>query len=104
MHDEMKVARVFIVALMVLGLISLSHSNAQSQPPLLTSANAQHWKETIEPDSQEALYLQVPWRESLLRGLREAKREDKPVIVVADIGAAADVILETRAVGFKKRN
>jgi len=83
MQNEMTVARVFTVAFLVLGSISPSHSNAQSQPPLLTSANAQQWKATIEPDSQEALYLQIPWRESLLRGLREAKREDKPVMLFA---------------------
>lgn len=83
MQNETKVARVFTFAHMVLGSISPSRSNAQSQTPLLTSANAQQWKASIEPDSQEALYLQISWRESLLRGLREAKREDKPVMLFA---------------------
>jgi hypothetical protein len=83
MQNEMKVALVFTVALTVLGLISTSHSNAQSQPPLLTSASAPQWRAAIEPDSQEALYLQISWRESLLRGLLEAKREDKPVMLFA---------------------
>jgi hypothetical protein len=53
----------------------------QNELPMLTIDNAQQWRVNIEPDAEETRYLQISWRESLLRGMREAKQSDKPVML-----------------------
>ncbi len=65
------------------GLLSIVAVDSLAQQTVLrlSTANLQQWKADIEPDARESSYLRIPWLESFLKGMREAKQLDKPVML-----------------------
>ena len=49
-------------------------------PPKLSAENAK-FRDLVVPNASEASYRKIPWRTSILQGIVEAQKHDKPVII-----------------------
>ena len=77
--------RVFgSIAGVLLTAASIGHG-ADKEPPLRTpqlSAEYAKERDLIVPSSSEQSYRKIDWRTSVLRGIVDAQKNDKPVMIV----------------------
>ena len=48
--------------------------------PKLSAVNAK-FRDLVVPNASEASYRKIPWRTSILQGIVEAQKHDKPVMI-----------------------
>lgn len=51
------------------------------QPPQLSAGYAK-WRDHVLPNPSEQSYRKIPWRASVLHGIVDAQKNDKPVMIV----------------------
>jgi hypothetical protein len=69
----------------VLLLAATSSRGADQEPPPrkpLMSAEYAKWHALILPNPGEQSYRKIPWRRSVLHGIIDAQKNDKPVMIV----------------------
>ena len=78
-------AKSFVVTLtpllfLVSGLDLLAAEGESLPPPKLSAVNAK-FRDLVVPNAREASYRKIPWRTSILQGIVEAQKHDKPVMI-----------------------
>ena len=75
-------AKSFVVTLtfLVSGLDLLAAEGESLPPPKLSAVNAK-FRDLVVPNASEASYRKIPWRTSILQGIVEAQKHDKPVMI-----------------------
>ena len=53
----------------------------QTEIAVLLQRDVTRWRQAIEPDAAETGYLRISWRATFLNAMREAKQQDKPVML-----------------------
>ena len=78
-------AKFFVVTLMpLLFLVSgldLLAAEGESLPTLKLSVENAKFRDLVMPNTSEASYRKIPWRTSILQGIVEAQKHDKPVMI-----------------------
>ncbi|MED5461655.1 MAG: hypothetical protein VYC03_03480 [Pseudomonadota bacterium] len=59
--------------------LQAADGEALSAPKL--SAEGAKFRELVVPNPSEASYRKIPWRTSILQGIVEAQKHDKPVMI-----------------------
>ena len=72
-----KVATVLLLASIGLGA---DQDQPLQTPPL--SAEYVKCRDHVLPDSSEQSYRKIPWRASVLRGIVDAQKNDKPFLII----------------------
>jgi hypothetical protein len=60
---------------------SVAHADQPLQMPQLSADYAKH-REQILPNPKEQSYRKISWRTSVLHGIVDAQRSDKPLMIV----------------------
>lgn len=63
---------------------SIAQGAATAQPLQKPSMSAEYakWRDHVLPNPSEQSYRKIPWRASVLHGLVDAQRKDRPVMIV----------------------
>ena len=70
-----------IAIVLLMGSIGLSADEDQSlKKPKLSAENAKV-RDLVLPNQSEASYRKIPWRTSVLQGIVDAQKNDKPVMI-----------------------
>jgi hypothetical protein len=52
-------------------------------PPEVNDQTFEHWRDYIRPSAQELSFLEIPWRESFGVAVKEARENDRPILLWA---------------------
>lgn len=55
----------------------------QAQAPELNDQSFERWRDLVRPRAKEESYLEIPWRESFVVAINEARETDKPILLWA---------------------
>ena len=59
--------------------------------PMLTRVNYEHYRDLIVPSRAELRWQEIPWRESFWKGLVDAQKADRPILLWIYGGSPAGV-------------
>lgn len=62
-----------------IGLAADKDQPLKTPPP---SAEYAKWRDHVLPNPSEQSYRKIPWRASVLQGIVEAQKQDRPVMIV----------------------
>lgn len=72
------------ITLVLLLAASLALGADQDQPLQTPPLSAEYakWRDHVLPNPSEQSYRKIPWRGSVLHGIVDAQKHDKPVMIV----------------------
>jgi hypothetical protein len=75
----------FLIAITTAALAASAGSAADLSPnklqPPQRSADFAKWREYLLPSASEQSHRTIPWRASVLHGLIDAQKQDKPILL-----------------------
>ena len=72
----------FATVLLLAASIGLGADQDQPPPALQLSAEYAKCRELVLPNPSEQSYRKIPWRASVLHGIVDAQKNDKPLMIV----------------------
>lgn len=75
-------SKIATVLLLLTASISLGADKDQPLQTPQLSAEYAKWRNHVLPKPSEQSYRKIPWRASVLHGIVDAQKKDKPVMIV----------------------
>ena len=72
-----------VMLVMLTAVLSTSDERPSVEPPAITEESFSPWMAHIRARPSELAWLEIPWIDRLADGIREAGRQEKPLLLWA---------------------